>query len=202
MTQILKRLIKLAALGFVLTQGTAFAAFTMYVYQSGANVVASGSGSLNLAGVTVGAGGSGPAQVNPPNADLITGPTVTESAFSVTGPTSFGPGPDTIATSSSGTAIWISGLVHRLFFDQTYVSGASISSSATWNATTLAALGLTTGTYTWTWGAGANADSYTLIVGSAPPAPVPALTLHEEAALALAMVAAAGFLMRRTRARI
>lgn len=51
-----------------------------------------------------------------------------------------------------------------------YVSGDPISGSSTWSGTTIAGLGLVTGTYVFTWGSGADADSLTLnIGGSAPP---------------------------------
>jgi len=33
-----------------------------------------------------------------------------------------------------------------------YTSGSALTTSETWNNTTLAGLGLTDGTYTWTWG--------------------------------------------------
>lgn len=51
-----------------------------------------------------------------------------------------------------------------------YVSGDPISGSSTWTGTTIADLGLVTGTYVFTWGSDADADSLTLnIGGSAPP---------------------------------
>lgn len=39
---------------------------------------------------------------------------------------------------------------------QGYVSGSALSGSATFDSTTLASLGVTSGTYTWTWDSGAN----------------------------------------------
>ena len=53
---------------------------------------------------------------------------------------------------------------------QGYVSGASLSSTSTYNGATLLSLGVTPGTYTWTWGTGVDADSFTLQIG---PAGVP-----------------------------
>jgi PEP-CTERM motif len=48
------------------------------------------------------------------------------------------------------------------------VSGTYLSDTSTWNNTTLAALGVTSGTYTWTWGTGPTADSFTLEAGPVP----------------------------------
>jgi hypothetical protein len=52
----------------------------------------------------------------------------------------------------------------RVGFDNSYVSGASLSASNTWNSKTLASLGLNTGT--WKWGYGTAGDTVTLQIGS------------------------------------
>ena len=73
-----------------------------------------------------------------------------------------------------------------------YVSGTVITSGATWDNTTLAALGVTDGTYVWTWGAGPNADSFTLNIGQSP--------VPEPASLALLGAGVVGLgLIRRKR---
>jgi hypothetical protein len=46
-----------------------------------------------------------------------------------------------------------------------YVSGMFLSGTATWNDTTLAALGVTPGIYTLTWGSGTHEDSLKLFAG-------------------------------------
>ena len=68
-----------------------------------------------------------------------------------------------------------------------YTSGSALSGSATFDSTTLSAMGLTSGTYTASWGSGATADSVTLEVGSAVPEPATfALLLLPLTALGLA----------------
>jgi len=62
----------------------------------------------------------------------------------------------------------ISGLLEMLSVPHDYVSGTSLCSTATWDNTTIAAFGADPGIYTWTWGTGANADSLTLIVTPEP----------------------------------
>jgi hypothetical protein len=56
----------------------------------------------------------------------------------------------------------------RLAVPQGYMSDTPLSSTATWNNTTIAALGATPGSCSWTWGTGANADSLRLIVTPEP----------------------------------
>ena len=80
----------------------------------------------------------------------------------------------TIASTSTGDALGIVGFLEILSVPHDYVSRTPLSGAATWDDTTLAALGVTPGTYTWTWGSGANADLLTLVVA---PEPAPALLL-------------------------
>ena len=54
-----------------------------------------------------------------------------------------------------------------------YVSGNALSDSATYSGNTLAALGVTPGTYVWTWGTTAN-QKFTLEI---PPLPPPATNM-------------------------
>ena len=61
-----------------------------------------------------------------------------------------------------------------------YTSGSSLTSSATWDNTTISKLGLTPGTYTWTWGSTTNgtADFIEVDIPSATGVPEPStLTL-------------------------
>lgn len=161
------------------------AAYVINVTQSGSDVVASGSGSLNLTALML--TGVGPFQgevvvtnavvveqllgvgvFNPATTffGLLTGPT----SFATTTPESFFP------SSSSGTLVVLdaqsSGQV-AVGVIAGYVSGTAMSGTSTWNNTTIAGLGLTPGTYIYTWGTGGTADSLTLQIGPPPPPPTP-----------------------------
>jgi MYXO-CTERM domain-containing protein len=66
----------------------------------------------------------------------------------------------------------------QLFLPAGYISGHSLSDSATYDDATFASLQATPGTYTWTWGTGTHADSFTLQIGPVATTPEPAsLTL-------------------------
>ena len=141
-------------------------AFTITLEQMGSNVVWTGSGAINLTGLNfIGAGitnGSGVIPFNglifmvPGNADVYTG---------FTGPTSFGVGGNTIASSFSGDVF--ANVFGILFLPVGYVSGNAISDSMTFNNATFASLGVTPGTYVWSWGDGAN-QMFTLRIGAVP----------------------------------
>ena len=142
---------------------------------------------------TVTAGG---AEIDPSLGYLGTG---TEGIFyggdlygPVTGPSSFGSGGGFYASSSSGD--WVG--IDQYFFPKLvvpvgYVSGSSLSTTATWDNASFASLGLTPGTYEWNWGSGADADSLTLQIGPIDPVPEPSSFL-------LLGVGLAGLLFLRT----
>ena len=155
-------------------------AYTVTLQQMGANVVANGSGAINLTGLTFAQSGqvTGGAFIGPSNALIQTGPTglVNFDLYGglFTGPTSFGSGLGTFASSGSGDFVGIhilfvldgSGPNGLLVVPQGYVSGAALSDSMTFNNATFASLGVTPGTYVWTWGTGAN-QNFTLVIGGA-----------------------------------
>lgn len=155
---------------------TSQAAYTAYIYQNGPDVKATGSGSINFAGLGGGGLGSASAAVHPAvgQVSLGDGTAVRTYAGGVTGPLSIGIGGSIPANLASGHPVIIQGLGATISIPSTAASGDPLSSDATWNGTTIAGLGITPGTYTWSWGAGATADSYTLHVGMAPPASTPA----------------------------
>jgi hypothetical protein len=146
------------------------AAYTVYLYQDGGNVVASGSGTINLTDLTETlndsiSGGGLDAEV----AEIFTGAGGDYLGYTVTGPASFGSGTYFNASTNSGDVVGVAGVDDALFLATDYVSGASLSDTSTYSGQTLSSLGVTDGTYTWTWGTGAAADSFTLNVGVAPP---------------------------------
>lgn len=204
MTTALARIIQRAsslsplALGapFLICSLPSSAAITLRFEQMGADVVVSGSGSANLDALT-GAGSStmwtnyfsetdayvGPDAFNNGSVSLYSG---------LSGPTVFGSVPGLyelpVPSGSNGDLFGIQaddGIGQSiLVLPDGYNSGDSLKGVSTYQAITLAQLGLTPGQMnTWTWGSGANADSLRLEVA---PAPVPLLG------------AVAGFRMART----
>jgi len=150
------------------------AAYIVTLAQVGSDVVATGSGTIDLTGVVVGPlNGSLLAFINPSVGDIFAGPAIftpVDYYGFVTGPTSFGSGSGAVASSGSGDLVGI-GEGEDVYVPAGYSSGASLSDSATWDNTTFSMLGVTPGTYVWSWGSGANADSFTLETVSVP-APV------------------------------
>jgi hypothetical protein len=135
----------------------------------GASVVATGSGPINLTGLTFEAPGAGPIAINAQEAYILTGPGETgrgDLYSGFTGPTSFGSGFGFGPNTSSGDVVGITAFQGLLTVPTGYVSGAALSDDMTFNNSTFASLGVTPGTYVWSWGQGAN-QRFTLIIGGA-----------------------------------
>jgi hypothetical protein len=150
------------------------AAYTVTLDQVGSDVVATGSGTIDLAGLIFQATGDDGAHVAPDISDIATGPaTVTDVDFyfGVTGPAAFGSGGFTFANSGSGDIVGILPSTGHLEVPLGYVSGSALSDTSTYTNATFASLGATPGTYTWTWAPtntpGALDDSFTLEIGVA-----------------------------------
>lgn len=160
-----------AALAIVVVWGLsvlpAKAGYIVTLDQIGSKVVATGSGALDLGGLTFIGDDFGGSVIAPDNAIIVTGATgffADYSGFSViNGPTSFGTGA-TPGFSGTGDHVGIDGISQLLFVPQSYVSGNPLSDSATYPFQTLASLGVTPGVYVWTWGTGAN-QKFTLRAG-------------------------------------
>ncbi len=168
------------------------AAFTVYVYQSGADVVASYSGALNLAGlVNAGnggcGGGIGAVQGNSGIVCVGTGNALTRYTGLTSGAFTLGGGAAFLASSSSGSPIIINSNID-VRLPNGYVSGNTITGTSTFAGNTLAGLGLTVGNRVVTWAS----DSITVSIGTAPPTPSVASvpTLSEYALMALASLVA------------
>ena len=165
------------------------AAYVVTLEQVGANVVATGSGSLDTVALTPPPVGSiqglfGISLFPSTGSIELTNVGGEVSIFSgISGPGSFGSVTGHFIFASSATngvsvGIWGGGLVVPVG----YVSGTPLGTSIlTFDNTTLAALGVIGGTYEWTWGTGgADADSFTLEIGtvtSAVPEPMSAALL-------------------------
>jgi hypothetical protein len=172
----------LLALATVLAAAApAHAAYTVTFSQTGPDVVASGNGTIDIDGlVFAGSGVSVPPQVAPYLATEATGAAAPLNGYSGTtsGPSSFGSGAATDATTGTGDSVAIEapgGAGGLIYVPQGYVSGAPLSNTATYAGQTLASLGLTTpGSYVYGFGSGANADTFTVTVGGTPAIPEPA----------------------------
>jgi hypothetical protein len=144
---------------------SAQAGYIVTLTQEGPNVVAMGSGPIDLTGLSPQGGGQSEAFVHPMSAGINTGPIsfVGSSFYSgYTGPTSFGSGGFTPASSDSGDIVGIGAFGIDLVVPSGYVSGNPLSDTSTYDNATFATLGVTPGTYVWSWGTGADADTFTL----------------------------------------
>ncbi|MHB1934930.1 MAG: PEP-CTERM sorting domain-containing protein [Leptospirillum sp.] len=159
--------------------GTAWAEYIVNLDQVGSNVVATGSGTLNLTALTFDVTSLVADIMAPSTGDLSIGPSFVKSNVyfgTFSGPRSFGSGGPSSPNSGGGDYVSFAYNCNcsdgELEVPLGYTSGSLLSSNSTWDNTTLTALGVTPGTYTWTWGTGANADSLVLDAGvSATPEP-------------------------------
>ena len=171
-------------LACLLSVRPAEAGYTVMLQQLGPDVVATGGGAIDLTGLTFSYSGS----INPAitpffsgfrvlGASLSTGPassSVDSYLIPQSGPTRFGSGSLTYASSGSGDMVGIfegftyGGPAGLLSVPTGYVSGTALSDMATYSGKTIATLGVTPGTYVWTWGNGAN-QNFTLQIPVPPP---------------------------------
>ena len=147
-------------------------AFTITIEQVGPNVVATGTGAINLTGLSFFNPGSvGTASVWPVTGRIsmssMSGGNA-DTYIGFTGPSSFGGGDVALANFSSGDVFAFD--LDAMFLPSGYVSGNPLSDMAIYFTATVASLGLTPGTYVWTWGTGLENQNVTLQIG---PAGVP-----------------------------
>jgi hypothetical protein len=168
------------AVGFLALLGAPVVAraspYIVTLEEVGSNVVATGSGQIDLTGLSFqsftlpGVGNIDPsfgsAGVGAGNLDVYFGVPST--------PASFGSGGLTEPSNTSGGLVEYSAGDGSLVVPQGYVSNALLSAStSTYDSATFATLGATPGTYVWTWGTGAD-QSFTLEIGATPlPATLP-----------------------------
>jgi hypothetical protein len=179
----MKRFLKMTATVFsaiVFSVSAPFSVHAGYILsleQVGANVVATGSGSIDLADLAFYASGYDLALFDPDLTIVFVGSSTPNPDMyysGIAGPSSFGSGPGTDANSGDGGVVGISAVNGEIIVPESYTSGASLgTSTSTFDNVTLADLGVTPGTYNWTWGDGVDADSFTLDAGVATvPEPV------------------------------
>jgi hypothetical protein len=146
------------------------AGYIVTLQQLGPNVVATGSGTLDMTDLTLLLSNdtSTVARMIPSFAQLIMGPTgggTIDDYTGYTGPTNFGSGFITDASSGSGDTVFMAGDPGNLTLavPAGYISGNPLSASDIYSGQTFSSLGVTPGTYIWSWGTGVHADSFTLI---------------------------------------
>ena len=138
------------------------AGYIVTLQQVGPNVVATGSGAIDLTGLI--SNGRFPVfpGINPSQGFIETGPTGSGTVLGgFTGPPIFGSGGARSTSTDSGDIVGIIPRNNLLIVPDNYISDSPLSSSATWDSATLASLDVTPGTYVWTWGSGAN-QNFTL----------------------------------------
>jgi hypothetical protein len=168
-------------LAWLLSVQAAEAGYTVTLQEVGPNVVATGSGAIDLTGLTFGSSTSVSPAMTPEylleGCNIYTGlpfSSVDSYGAGLNGPTSFGKNQIFLRAASSGSGDMVGIVAVATIFGKGmevivpsgYVSGTALSDSATYSGQTFATLGATPGTYVWTWGAGAN-QNFTLQIG--PP---------------------------------
>jgi MYXO-CTERM domain-containing protein len=164
------------AMGLAALGSQARAGIVVDISQVGANVVMNASGSIDPTVLTrVGDGGIQPLVFGAAGWVLL-GPLSGGDVFTgLTGPLSFGTGDLMAASSASGDSFGLEASLNgfgppTVYLPFGYTAGTELSGTATYDNTTIAALGLTPGTYTYTpTGLGATADNtFTISIGSVP----------------------------------
>jgi hypothetical protein len=199
------RMVGASAIGAAMLIGLSASARAGYVVdltETGGNVVATGSGAIDLTGLESNVLTGGMAFLNPSLWAIRTGPppfTPIEGYDAVngfTGPANFGSGGAIVASSGSGDPVsfffGFSASDNELDVPQGYVSNSALSDTSTYNGQTFSSLGATPGVYKWTWGTGAN-QNFTLVIGEVPEPSTWAMMLLGFAGLGLA-----GWRHRRT----
>ena len=133
-----------------------------------------GTGSVNLAGLSLISTNQGPSTTGGLGINTATfisganGQYFDSYGGFLTVPSNFGSGSGLPPSSASGSlfgVIYQGGPPHNLIVPTGYTSSTQITTSQTFNNTTLATLGLSAGTYSYTWGTGSNADIITVVIG-------------------------------------
>ena len=162
----------ISVLAFALATGSASASVLFSFDESGGNVVGTLSGSLDLTGATSSATSvSSSNEIWPFRAIVVSGIASASSldGYTVTGPYAFGSNLITLASSSTGSAFFLSPYFNIVGLPQGYSSGADLSGTLSFAGATFASLDITPGDYVYTL----PHDSITLRFGSAAT-PLPA----------------------------
>jgi hypothetical protein len=170
MRNITVRLAVAATLGIgAIYAPVARAAFILKIEEVGPDVVATGSGSIDLAGLSRPDGAGDAPYLLSGEAVVYTGGGGFVEYGGATGPGNFGDGGNFPNSSGSGDFVGIAGASGEVVVPSVYNSGDPLSSSAIWHNQSFASMGINTGTYVWTWGAGDQADSFTVEIAAPEP---------------------------------
>ena len=144
------------------------AGYILTLQQVGLNVLATGSGPIDLTGLTGGSSVAVDPRITGSSAFIRTGAfgSTADSYTGFTGPTNFGSGFGTSASSGSGNPVGVAGQAGFILVPKGYVSDNALSDTSIYNNTTLSSLGVTPGTYVWSWGTGLD-QKFTLEVRAA-----------------------------------
>jgi hypothetical protein len=130
--------------------------FNETLIQVGPNLVATGSGTIDLTGLSSFGSTLFPPELYPAHGIIGIGPDANIDDYSgLSGPFSFGTGFGGFPISASGDSVFLEDFGLDIFVPHGYISGTSLSGSATY-AGTIASNHVTPGTYEWTWNSGAN----------------------------------------------
>jgi PEP-CTERM motif len=154
-----------------LSAPSAQAGYVVDLTQQGGNVVATGSGAIDMTGLTFLNGYIGISSlIRSIFGTILTGAGPEGYYYSgiVAGPDNFGSGQTVFASSDSGDEVGI--FFGTILVPPGYVSDSPLSDTATYDSQTFNSLRVTPGTYQWTWGTGAN-QNFTLVIGAVVPEP-------------------------------
>jgi len=148
--------------------------FNMRLFESGSDVIISGTGEFNITDLTFFSSGNLNGSVKPNNANFFCGEgNVTQLSsdayvgVTLTKPNNFGSGVLTQANTGNGVAVGVQnfGATVSLLLPSGYISNTTITTQSTFIGKTLSSLGATTGSYYYTWGSGVNIGNLLLQVG-------------------------------------
>lgn len=156
------------------------------VLEVGADVVVSGSGSVNLTSLTLTSSGAPLGALanlmNPNDGVVVSSGSTSDNSDTYSGftpTTGFGTNVNSGAASSIGDLFGISTQTNDIYLPTGYSSGSPLDGSMTFTSETLTSLGLVNGsTYQYDWGTGGTAD-YILIQVGEPVTPTPTPTQTE-----------------------
>ena len=159
------------ALGFLACTGTAQAAAVMSFEQVGADVVGTLSGSLDLTGMTsAGLYTAANPYIDPSQGVFGTGAggAYQDGYLQQVSGAAFGAGGPTVATATSGDAVFLWGLGTNLWLPDGYASGDALSGTVTFGGSSFTSLGVDPGDHVFTLASG---DTLTVSFNTTVPEP-------------------------------